>query len=423
MKICPPHLWLSVDGAPRSGTTALLNVLNRSKDIFIFHEFPEADLQHAFEPIHAMAARLRQTPNKKELAAHLLEDESANAMLLAFLAYSASGKIPRIVGTKDPDSVLHPFAPLMKQAARKTIHITRNPLSIIPSALKWVDTERGNNSEITLDNRAMLLRVAALTIRNWNNACQNATAMNFLHVFYEDLGAEPERIGQDINDFLGTDDVSLAGWAPPKPAQNGKPRLTAEQFLADCEALLGPDAAFIVHSGLIFDWGERHERLRRRQMMAPPILIDTPVSFTGEGFGWPYILHGLTSATEQGTWIENRLAALLFSLPPEVVAPEFEVVFSRIQAPMSGVSIVLTMTLNCGSDLDSATQSAEFTFAPGRPAPRVALRAKPVAMAGGGYAPVWLRLRFRAVDAGGNELPMPERYNWAMVNALIVHRT
>lgn len=409
-KICPPLLWLNVDGAPRSGTTALMNLLNRSADIFIFHELVEHDLGVAIKPVHALTERFRQYRNTGEHSAHLLDEQNTNAMFLSFLAYSASGKFPKVIGTKDPESVLHPTAPISTQLSRKTIHITRSPIGVLNSALKRVKASVSGGDAFASDEKSALLRSAGLCIRNWNNACLHVTSPNFLHLFYEDIGKDPRTASNDVNAFLGTHDVTLDEWYAPST----KPDIDA--FLGSCAEMLGPEAGIITQSGLIFDWDDRAERLRNRRFISPPVAMHTPVSFARGGSGWIYQLDGFsTSSTPEGTWIENENSSLAFSLPRNATPYEVEFIFSKIILPPGAASVVLTV--------HDVRQTVQYTFSPNTPAPAVTFTLKADQDQGGqNYSATRLFIYLVALNENREKMLLPNRTLRAMLNGMIIRR-
>lgn len=308
-----PQMWLALDGAPRSGTTALLNALNRHGEVFLAHEVVEHALWQAAEGFHALSRRLRHYKNVGEHVHHIPREADLNPVLLACLAYSVAGKTPRITGTKDPEGILHPDTALTDGMVRRSLHITRNPVMVMNSTLKRLGAAQGMGGDAFLQVAGDgLERVAALCIRYWNRACQGHARPDMAHLFYEDIAEDRDGAAAKVGAFLGIGGFALDSWAPPEDAG------VVEAAAENARKVLGDRATLLTATGLLSDWGRRHDALAARQPMAMLYAPGTEVSFANTGQGWQYLDFGFHTPGDHGTWITEEVAGLHFAFaqPP-----------------------------------------------------------------------------------------------------------
>lgn len=192
---CPEAIrhprWLIIGGAPRSGTTLLYNLLKKS-------------------PFLALK-------NERNLFEQALRDGESSAArdYLKLLTGAQLQRVPYL-GEKRPEYFGFPLQRCFPSGEVSIIHISRRPRDAIGSMM--ARTQRARRGE---DDRWSRFFRYADAVDAWLSAWQFAVGQSgsarFLHLKYEDLVADPDRLLESLQGWLGIDDghLSTSSVAPP----------------------------------------------------------------------------------------------------------------------------------------------------------------------------------------------------------------
>lgn len=211
-------MWLFVGGSPRSGTTALMSVLNSNNDILISSEENVFRLLKGFrklcgtketrENIIAQTG-MREVSGREVFAKNdvgINNFSSTFALSLLKSLYNelvtVSGKDnPQVCGDKLPGyhEVIGKVLALDNNV--KYLHITRNPFDVINSMLRRTElAKQGKDWWKSHTDVGSMIDV-------WNSAFVNIRKFesnsNVLHIQYEDLVFSEGNVLSEISDFLG----------------------------------------------------------------------------------------------------------------------------------------------------------------------------------------------------------------------------
>ncbi|MBD3252208.1 hypothetical protein GF386_00565 [Candidatus Pacearchaeota archaeon] len=172
------YKWLLIQGCPRSGTTALTNMLNSHKNMALSYEL---DLSKT---------------NKGDIA----------KMYKSFFIGHKNINSIIFFGDKLPGYCFENISKLKKRLGIvKIIHISRNPTFTISSMIS-----RSKNAKLDLDNSwnpdLNIYDSCNHWIYSWNHINKIKKHSDVLHLKYEDLIENPEIEGKKIAEFLDISD-------------------------------------------------------------------------------------------------------------------------------------------------------------------------------------------------------------------------
>lgn len=297
--------WLIVGGTPRSGTTALGNMLGQSQNIALFHEYQSHLFFEAVECFFREEDRMRQYPSFR-MYSQSMPTRAAQAEDVAralFVSVFPEKKQPRYIGTKAPSYTLSPQPTYPSWIAHKTIHITRNPFDVVLSSMRKEQQDQEGNPDLPVHALDTHLRT---WIQSWNYAVAHAKDENFLHVFYEDMLRDPEQEKLRITKFLGIDDFDFSDFKPQGAGSIRERYAQAKlsDYLSVIESLLPVE-----------NWLEvARAKFARREKVGVPLPLNQCIDLSAGTGAWEdHVDSGFYSPEVEGTWTRGTSNALYFT--------------------------------------------------------------------------------------------------------------
>jgi hypothetical protein len=294
--------WLTVGGAPRSGTTALGDALNKSSHIALFHEWQSALFFEAVELLFADEKRHRKFASFPDYERCMPIKERDVAQVVSAIFSVVLKKNASVVGTKFPGSQDWPRPTIPDCITEKHIHLSRNPFDCVLSAVKKNAVEGTSQS----------LHAAEVILCNWlgawNHAVEQHQKDNFFHLFYECLGSDNIVMAQDMAVFLDTPcDFDLAGVV----AQVGLYAAVLDQYN---EAGLAQMIPFIERLFPYDQWPALAKtRMNEKKLCGYVLSAGETIHLTSDGNGWKYLRHGFYLPERDGAWTAGKVAMVLFT--------------------------------------------------------------------------------------------------------------
>lgn len=185
--------WLIIGGAPRSGTTLLHNILEKNRYLALKNEI------NLFE----------QALREGELRAAADYDRLLTRAQLARVVY---------IGEKRPEYYEFPLARCFPSGRVSMVHISRRPRDAIGSMM--ARTRQARRGEDRHWSPYFTLRDAAdAWLRAWQFAMESSGNQHFLHLKFDDLIDDPERVINRVCRWLGVAEHEIPPGLVRKPRE------------------------------------------------------------------------------------------------------------------------------------------------------------------------------------------------------------
>lgn len=314
--------WLTVGGCPRSGTTALGEVLNRHPEVALFHEYDQA---HLFATVAALFREEDRLGAYGETASFDLVPRRARHELLIIQSIfeQVAGKRASVLGTKFPGAHLWPAPVVPAGMAWKHLHITRAPHAVVASYAKKMLREGYPGGHAYILDTAIAHWVSA-----WNHAVEHHDDPNFLHLVYEDLAGDLS-LAERLAGFLGLADAHAFDFSDFCPTNK-----TPAEYRADLEMMgFGDMLGRLDALAGCYPWPEF---VRSGAPLGFPLAAGETVVLAAraEANGWKYSAAGFYPAEPEGCWVGRETAELR-------VIPQFD-------APQARLSLDVPWTFEPG---------------------------------------------------------------------------
>lgn len=294
--------WLTVGGAPRSGTTVLGEGLSKSSHIGLFHECQSALFFEAVDLLFADEKRHRQFASFPDFERCMPIKERDVGPIVSAIFSVVFKKNASVVGTKFPGSQDWPRPNIPDGIIEKHIHISRNPFDCVLSAVKKSAAEGTGRSLYAAE---VLL---CHWLGAWNHAVENYRNDNFFHLFYESLSTDNAAVAEDMAAFLGTPcDFDLAGLAGRGDPYAG----ILDQYN---EAGLAQMIPFIERLFPYDQWPALAKtRMDEKKLCGYVLSARETIHLTSDGNGWKYVRCGFHAPERDGAWTAGKVAMVLFT--------------------------------------------------------------------------------------------------------------
>lgn len=301
-----PLTWLTVGGCPRSGTTALGEVLNQHPGVALFHEYDQAHLFATVKALFKEEDRLGVYAETDQF--DLIPRRSKHELaIIQSLFQQVTGKTASVLGTKFPGAHLWPQPEIPRGMCWKQIHITRSPQAVVTSYAKKMLREGYPGGHARILDVAIAHWVSA-----WNYAAVRQNDPNFLHVLYEDLASD-KTAADRIAGFLGLDSEPRLDFSGFRSADK-----TAAQYRQELETVgFGPALHRFDALAPLFHWDHWRHRL---EPLGFPLAAGEILDLRGApgANGWYFPAQGFYPPEPDGRWLHGGVAEL--ALIPEFSA-------------------------------------------------------------------------------------------------------
>lgn len=323
--------WLTVGGAPRSGTTALGEALNKSAHIALFHEFQSAVFFDAINLLFVEEERLSKYSDFNLYEKSVPVKERDVTKIVSTIFSVVFKKNASVVGTKFPGAQAWRQPTIPDSIIEKYITLCRNPFDCVLSAV-LKDKAEGQLCDQNYNERLLYWWLSS-----WNHAVEHNLDGNFFHLFHEGLGEDNASTAQNIATFLGIPcDFDLTGMVS---------RIHTYPDLLDRynEAGIGYLIPFINRLFPYDQWlSLANKRMEQKKLCGYVLPIGKTIRLTTDGDGWKYLYSGFYPPEFDGTWTDGNVQKVLFTPDRHVygsVCVTIAVIFAVVPPPV--VSIFL----------------------------------------------------------------------------------
>ncbi|WP_026180163.1 sulfotransferase family protein [Hahella ganghwensis] len=208
---------LLIGGSPRSGTTAILQILNSDPRVFISSE--ENLLKASQTLSQLLSTRERRTKALSKGMRELSPRETLSMDNIHSHNFNQDSLWPTLKSIYEHHhSLLHPETPLLlwgdklpayakeinnvlQMPGARYLHITRNPLDVINSMLRRMNAAKQGRDwwKAITDFDDML----SAWVEAYTAVQDHQNNPNVFHLYYEDLVFDFDRTVSTLNDFLG----------------------------------------------------------------------------------------------------------------------------------------------------------------------------------------------------------------------------
>jgi len=282
--------WLTVGGAPRSGTTALGAELNKSSHIALFHEYQSAIFFDAINLLFVEEERLSKYSDFNVYEKLVPVKERDIAKVVSTIFSVVFEKKASVVGTKFPGAQAWRQPDISNSIVVKYITILRNPFDCVLSAVLKDNVYDQNHVEGLL----------YWMLSAWNHAVEHSQDENFFHLFYEDLDGENAAVAESLAAFLGIPcDFDMSGMVS---------RVGSYSNILDRYKEAGIDY-LIPFIDRLFPYDQwlmlAKERMVQRKVCGYVLPVGKTIRLTTNGDGWKYLYRGFYPPEIDGTWTDG----------------------------------------------------------------------------------------------------------------------